>query len=498
MPRLLLVDDNPSIHKIAETLLAGSDVEMTCCASGAEALALIQQGERFEVALVDISMLGMDGWELLANLRQLEATARMPVAMMAGVLDVVDPERLRLAPIQGFLKKPVELRDLGDRVKRLLETQVQLPEPEFAELEITEPEFMDAEIAEEPAAPAASSLATVEFLITPPSLATAEFLITPPSEPMEAPAPTPDDLLILGPEDLYAGEPTVKTTEVPEAETFDGTLDLEELDLEGLRGLTLAPEEAAKEAVDDFTFMEDLIEPAPSLESAPLAEEPPDFAPGDAYPDGAQSVAAAIEQDADELSDLFLGMDAPPAAAAIQPLDGDAGDLDWSEGSDSILEELGAEPEFTIPVEPEVALAAEPEFTYAAEPEATLPAEPEFTFAAEPEATIPAPLDLDDADTETLAGVTASFLEFVSGPGDQSSFSPAPPVFEDEQPAGLSADAPAGTGSSAAGDLLSALLSDPVLMERLTKAVVSRMGDQALREIAWEIMPELSDRLHRN
>ena len=97
-------------------------------------------------------MLGMDGWALLQRLRETEATARMPVAMMAGVLDIVDPEKLRLAPIQGFLKKPVELRDLGDRVRRLLETPVAAPDPD-ADLLVLEPGDLLAEAPESPESP---------------------------------------------------------------------------------------------------------------------------------------------------------------------------------------------------------------------------------------------------------------------------------------------------------------------------------------------------------
>ena len=44
---------------------------------------------------------------------------------------------------------------------------------------------------------------------------------------------------------------------------------------------------------------------------------------------------------------------------------------------------------------------------------------------------------------------------------------------------------------------LAALLEDPALMDRLARAVVARLGDQALREIAWEIMPDLAERLRR-
>jgi hypothetical protein len=67
---------------------------------------------------------------------------------------------------------------------------------------------------------------------------------------------------------------------------------------------------------------------------------------------------------------------------------------------------------------------------------------------------------------------------------------------------------PAATGQAAAAPgqavsseqaqaLVQALLADPVLVDALVKAVVTRMGDQVLREIAWEVMPDLAGRLQR-
>jgi hypothetical protein len=47
-------------------------------------------------------------------------------------------------------------------------------------------------------------------------------------------------------------------------------------------------------------------------------------------------------------------------------------------------------------------------------------------------------------------------------------------------------------------ELLDAMMSDPAMMDALAKAVVARLGDQVLREIAWEVMPELAERLPRN
>jgi CheY-like chemotaxis protein len=164
MPRLLLVDDNPSIHRIAESLLAPTDVELVCVASAAEALDRIERGERFDVALIDTAMPGMDGWTLLSRFRDMEETVGMPIALMAGVLDPVDPSKLAKAPIQGFLKKPIELRELGDRVKALLATPVVVSPSPFSTVpaipvkdllkrgEETLPEFRP-EPAEAPAGP---------------------------------------------------------------------------------------------------------------------------------------------------------------------------------------------------------------------------------------------------------------------------------------------------------------------------------------------------------
>ena len=55
---------------------------------------------------------------------------------------------------------------------------------------------------------------------------------------------------------------------------------------------------------------------------------------------------------------------------------------------------------------------------------------------------------------------------------------------------------PPQTGTSK--ELLDAMMADPAMMDALAKAVVARLGDQVLREIAWEVIPEMAERLPRN
>ena len=426
MPRLLLVDDNPSIHKIAETLLASSDVQLVSCGSGAQAMALVEGGDRFDVALLDTSMMGMDGWALLEALRAHEATARMPVAMMAGVLDLVDPERLRLAPIQGFLKKPVELRDLGARIRVLMETPVPPPAPPAP-----------------PPAPEPEPVPEAAAFLTRPALRVPEALRQHDAEA---------DLLLLGPDDLAAEEPhaldAADVQEMPKALQESGAgaegaeLDLEELDLEGLQGLTFPT--SAMPALDAVE------EPAPA--AAPAPGDPyaiPEFLLADTLPETPMEASLAFT---DQLPDLGPGADLPAAAGAPVNLLELGEPIDWSDDSDAMVGlALNEREPAALPPEVPPSAAATP----LAAPEIIT-----LSDILDPSGTLPAPV-----------------------------FAPAAPVLE--EPAAGPVPAPA------TGDPLAALLADPVLMERLAKAVVARLGDQALRELAWEVMPELAQRLRQ-
>jgi CheY-like chemotaxis protein len=377
MPRLLLVDDNPSIHRIAESLLAPTDVELVCVASAAEALDRIGRGDRFDVALVDTAMPGMDGWTLLDRLRGMEATMRLPIALMAGVLDPVDPSKLAGASIQGFLKKPIELRELGDRVKALLATPVVIgPSPS----------------ATMPSTPS-------QDLLTPAQEALPELR----PEPAEVPTglldidltlPEPeDDLLVLTAEDLWPEHPLPAAAEpvlAPPVEP-DLHLELEELDLDNLQDLA----------------------------SGPLSE--------------------------------------------VQP-----------------------EPELTVVSEVEVTAVPELESREVSEPEPAVMSEPEP--AAPGEASLRALSEREELET-----VPADFLEPIDGPLPEPGLQEVVAL-----PPGPGTPVPlAPVSSEQAQALLQALLAEPVLMDVLVKALVERLGDQVLREIAWEVMPDLAGRWQR-
>ncbi|HTL98192.1 MAG TPA: response regulator [Holophagaceae bacterium] len=231
MPRLLLVDDNPSIHRIAESLLTGTTVDLVCVESAEEALRRLNAGEHFDVALLDtvLGPGGMDGWALLERLRQTPATEKLPIALMAGVLDAVDPLRLEKAPIQGFLRKPIELRDLEER----LHAYMAAPVEGVGRGTVPGAKLQDW-MSEAPAAPA----------------------------PARGPEPE-NDLLVLTAEDLL--EPDLQ------AETHEPELHLEDFDMDTLHGVTLAPPGAAAASgvVSTPSFDAPVSHPEPDLPQIP-------------------------------------------------------------------------------------------------------------------------------------------------------------------------------------------------------------------------------------
>jgi CheY-like chemotaxis protein len=71
---VLIVDDKPeNLYALAQ-LLKSLDVKVTQALSGSEALALVLDHD-FCVALVDVQMPGMDGYELVELLRYNTGTA---------------------------------------------------------------------------------------------------------------------------------------------------------------------------------------------------------------------------------------------------------------------------------------------------------------------------------------------------------------------------------------------------------------------------------------
>ncbi|HVB40281.1 MAG TPA: response regulator [Terriglobales bacterium] len=115
---ILIVDGSPIMRRVIERALrlAGIDLgQIVEATDGTEALALTQQ-RHFDLILTDINLQGINGLELLRQLRQAEATSTVPVVIItseAGESHVL--EALSLGA-QGYIRKPFT----ADQVKEYI------------------------------------------------------------------------------------------------------------------------------------------------------------------------------------------------------------------------------------------------------------------------------------------------------------------------------------------------------------------------------------------
>ncbi len=125
--KVLVIDDEPSVRKLATRALTKAGLNVTTCSSGPQALKrLASANERFDLVLLDIVMPEMDGWEVLERIR--DEHPRLPVIMTSGFQCAVPPLYEGSTP-PAFLAKPFRVEHLVQAVDEHLPDRHQQEAP---------------------------------------------------------------------------------------------------------------------------------------------------------------------------------------------------------------------------------------------------------------------------------------------------------------------------------------------------------------------------------
>ncbi|TDU23199.1 signal transduction histidine kinase [Panacagrimonas perspica] len=102
--RLLVVDDNDTNRRILRSSAAEWGMQVVDTASPREALAMLQRGEHFDLAILDYLMPDIDGIELAARIRQLDSSRQPRLMLLSSVRqraqDLPDFDRVCLKPLR--------------------------------------------------------------------------------------------------------------------------------------------------------------------------------------------------------------------------------------------------------------------------------------------------------------------------------------------------------------------------------------------------------------
>lgn len=112
---ILVVEDDPSICRLIESNLLVAGYEPTCAMDGQQALCAMETGP-FDLALCDIMLPGLDGFELLPLMQE----RSIPVIFVSAKADVQSRvQGLRLGA-EDYLVKPFDILELLVRMEKVL------------------------------------------------------------------------------------------------------------------------------------------------------------------------------------------------------------------------------------------------------------------------------------------------------------------------------------------------------------------------------------------
>jgi CheY-like chemotaxis protein len=118
MSRVLVVDDDPNLRQLVTIRLQKAGHRVVGADSADEALAVVQDRGAPDVVVLDVTMPGMTGLELLPVMRGLDGCAGLPAIFLSGRVEHHDVEAGR-ALNATYLTKPFSANALCKAVERL-------------------------------------------------------------------------------------------------------------------------------------------------------------------------------------------------------------------------------------------------------------------------------------------------------------------------------------------------------------------------------------------
>jgi CheY-like chemotaxis protein len=487
MPKkILLADDSITIQKVVELTFSDGDYEVIAVNNGARAIQKLSE-VRPDIILSDIIMPEKNGYEVCEFVKSHPDYRTIPVVLLTGTFEPFDPDRADKAGCDAVVTKPFESQSLMQKVEELID-QAKSNAP-------TAPHAaMGGAAVEKPAAAAPPPPPPAPAPSTPPP--------PPPSSFFSAPPPPPAADAFTHDSDIFGSAPTgaKATTEMPFAssnEPFGAPPPAEQFSGE-------------TRAFPKMTF-DDLPKPPASTSSpsttaqipampAPAPPPPPAASPWDEPAPSAGETRAFPKMNFNE----------PPASA---PSSSSFGSDDSPFGAPPPAEQFSGEtrafPKLsfddlnkaasTPPPPPPPPPAAASPWDEPTPMSGETRGFPKMSFEdLEKAASKPSASPWDEPAAEAASAPSWPSPASEPAPATTPSFGSSPSIGDEEDepspPSWSSAPtpAPAASAAPAASSANGAELTEEQV-DRIARRVVQLMSDQVVRNIAWEVIPDLAE-----
>jgi DNA-binding response OmpR family regulator len=118
-PVVLAADDDEDILELIVFRLERSGYTVLQARDGAQALELARTSKP-DLAVLDVMIPKIDGFELTRLLREDESTTRMPIILLTARTQEADVQRGFAVGADDYIRKPFSPQELGARVQAIL------------------------------------------------------------------------------------------------------------------------------------------------------------------------------------------------------------------------------------------------------------------------------------------------------------------------------------------------------------------------------------------
>ena len=116
---MLVVEDSDSVRRLIEVCLRVLNVTVTSAIDGPSGLAAVR-ADLPDAVVLDIGLPGLDGWEVLRQLRADPATEHVKVLVLTAHAQPEIADRAAQGGAEAFMTKPFRPTDLREQVEKLL------------------------------------------------------------------------------------------------------------------------------------------------------------------------------------------------------------------------------------------------------------------------------------------------------------------------------------------------------------------------------------------
>jgi len=123
MARILVIDDDLNLLQMVRLMLERVGHEVETSHKGIEGIERATRNPP-DLAIIDIMMPGLNGYDVVRRLREHPVTARVPILILTARSQLMDKQTALDAGANAFLSKPVSAQQLIERVEAVLQAGV--------------------------------------------------------------------------------------------------------------------------------------------------------------------------------------------------------------------------------------------------------------------------------------------------------------------------------------------------------------------------------------